>query len=131
MADPQPQVLTLDNIKGGAVSELFSAELSRVLENIDDINTDPKQKRTITLTVSLEPDSNRENVEIKAKCVSKLAGLMTVSTKAFIGKRDGRLVAVENDPLRGGLFDQEQAPRPLAAVAPFNGNPQAKDGQQQ
>lgn len=124
------QTVTLETIAGGAIKELFETELSRVLENIADINTDPAQKRTITINVEFKPGAKRDTADVKLKCGSKLAGIMTVNTALFMGKQNGKLVAVENDPRQGGLFDSEQQPRPLAAVAPFTTNSQpAKDGQ--
>lgn len=125
------KAVTLDTIAGGALVELFQKELVRTLENIADINTDPEQKRTISIQIELKPGAKRDQADVKVKCASKLAGLITLNTQFFIGKQAGHLVAVENDPRQGGLFDPEnESPRPLAAVASFTGNSgQAKDGQ--
>ncbi len=116
--------VTLDTIGGGALSELFAAELSRILSNITDPNTDSKTKRVMTLTVKFKPNRDRDVADVELTCSSKLAGIMTVSTQLFVGKHKGQLVAVESDPRQSGLFDQEE--RRLAAVAEF-GN--GKDGQ--
>ena len=48
------QRVTLDTIGGGALVELFALEMSRVLENIADPNTETTAKRTITLQVDDE-----------------------------------------------------------------------------
>lgn len=125
------KAVTLDTVAGGALVELFQAELVRTLDNIADINTDPEQKRTITITLELKPGPKRDTADVKVKCASKLAGIMTLNTQFFLGKQGGKLVAVENDPRQGGLFDEEQGPRQLAAVTPFskdNTQP-AKEGQ--
>lgn len=123
--------VSLETIAGGAIPELFQAELDRVLANMADINTDPEQKRTITITVSLETDVKREAIDVKVKLGSKLAGMMTVSTQLFMGMSAGKLVAVENDLRQSGLFDQDDAdkPRPLAAVANFTQQQPTKEGQ--
>lgn len=124
--------VSLATIANGAVVELFQAEMTRVLENIADINTDPEAKRTITIQVEFKPEGvKRDNADVKVKCTSKLAGILTINTAIFMGTKDGKLVAVENDPRQGSFFDsEEQQPRPLAAVAPFTNNTQqAKDGQ--
>lgn len=118
------QTVALETIAGGAIKELFEAELGRVLENIADINTDPAQKRTITISVEFKPGAKRDTADVKLKCGSKLAGIMTVNTQLFMGKQGGKLVAVENDPRQGALFDQDK-PGPRAAVTNFNG----KDGE--
>lgn len=122
------QTVKLETLAGGAVRELFQAELERVLENIADINTDPQVARTITLSVTLKPGPKRESADVKVKCASKLAGIVTVNTQLFMGRHQGKLVAVENDPRQGGLFDAPDQPQKLAAVAPINRNAPAKEG---
>lgn len=117
------QGVTLDTIGGGALAELFAAELTRVLANIADPNTDPEQKRAIGITVSFTPNRDRDVADVKLSCTSKLAGIMTVSTQVFMGKAGGKLIAVENDPRQSKLFD-EPAPA-LKAVSAFPG----KDGE--
>jgi hypothetical protein len=102
--------VTLDTIGGGALSELFGAELDRILANIADPNTDPTAKRQVTITVAFKPNRDRDLANVELKCASKLAGIMTVSAQ------------VENDPKQSKLFDNE---RPLAAVGAFG----QKDGE--
>ena len=126
------KTVALETIAGGAIKELFEAELGRVLDNIADINTDPAQKRTITISVEFKPGAKRDTADVKLKCGSKLAGIMTVNTQLFMGKHGGKLVAVENDPRQGALFDDQQA-SPLRAVAPVSPfqqpNQSTKDGE--
>lgn len=104
--------VTLDSIGGGALSELFGAELARILANIADPNTDPKAKRTVTIQVSFKANRDRDVADVALTCTSKLAGIMTVSTQLFMGKHQGQLIAVENDPRQSNLFDQ---PAPVSA----------------
>src|SRR5690349_802930 len=111
--------VTLDTIGGGALPELFEAELARVLANIADPNTDISTKREITIKVSLKPKKDRDVIDVEMKCQSKLAGIVTVSTQVFMGKQNGKLVAVENDPRQSKLFDQDRPT--LAAVASIKG----------
>jgi hypothetical protein len=114
--------VTLDTIAGGALTELFQAELSRILSNITDPNTDTTTKRVMTIQVKFKPNRDRDVADVDLTCSSKLAGIMTVSTQLFMGKHQGRLIAVESDPRQTNLFDQER--RPLAAVSDFK-----KDGE--
>lgn len=119
------QPVKLETIAGGAARELFDAEMDRVLANIADINTDPQTPRTITLSLTFKPGPKRETADVKVKCASKLAGILTVNTQLFMGKHNGKLVAVENDPRQGGLFDPQE-PKPLAPVSDINQGRQAK-----
>jgi hypothetical protein len=111
------QAVTLDTIGGGALAELFSAELARILQNIADPNTDVTTKRVITFAVSFKPKGDRDIADVELKCSSKLAGIRTVQTQLFMGKHQGKLIAVENDPRQSNLFDQ--AKPQLANVASF------------
>lgn len=129
---PNLKPVTLETIAGGAVVELFQAELARVLENMADINTDPEAKRTITLSVEFKPEGvKRDNADVKVKCTSKLAGILTINSQIYMGMHNGELVAVENDPRQGSFFDEEEKDsRPLASVANFQQqSTQTKDGQ--
>lgn len=105
--------VTLDTIGQGALVELFDAELARVLDNIQDPNTDAKMKRTITVKVTFAPNENRDVTDVNLTCGSKLAGIKTVSTRLFVGKSKGKLIAVENDPRQTTLFDQQARPVPI------------------
>jgi hypothetical protein len=119
--------VTLDTIGQGALVELFDAELARVLENIQDPNTDAKTKRTISVKVTFAPNENRDVTDVNLTCGSKLAGIKTVSTRLFVGKVKGQLVAVEHDPRQGALFD---APRPAPAPVAVGEFPQrSNEGQ--
>lgn len=115
--------VTLDTIGGGALMELFDAELARILSNITDPNTDTTTKRVMTLTIKFKPNRDRDVADVELQCGTKLAGIQTVNTQLFMGKHKGKLIAVENDPRQSNLFDRD---RDLAAVASFAAK---KDGE--
>jgi hypothetical protein len=99
-------VVTLATLADGAAAELFQSELDRVLRNIADVNTDAKQKRTITLTVTFAPDEERELGHVTVKAAAKLAGLKGAKTNVYFGRHQGQLVATEYNPKQSGLFDE-------------------------
>jgi hypothetical protein len=107
------QGVTLDNIGGGALAELFAMELARVLANIADVNTDEKGKRTIAISVSFKP-KDRDVADVELTCSSKLAPTAKVSTQVFMGRQAGKLIAVESDPRQSNLFDP---PKPISVAA--------------
>ena len=41
----------------GAVVERIDYEMSRMIDNIIDPNTDPKKKRTLTIKIDITPDA--------------------------------------------------------------------------
>jgi hypothetical protein len=115
---PQQEAVSLATIGGGALAELFDAELARILSNITDPNTDPHTKRVMTFTIKFTPNRDRDVADVQLTCGSKLAGIMTVSTQLFVGKHQGKLIAVENDPRQTSLFDADPPVRFPALSTP-------------
>lgn len=106
--------VTLENIGGGALAELFGLELAKVLTNIADPNTNEKGKRVIAIAVTFKP-KDRETVDVELTCSAKLAPITKVDTRVFMGRQNGKLVAVEQDPKQSNLFDQPKLATPIAA----------------
>ena len=80
--------LTLDNIgKPGLVEELFEHELAKVLQNVADVNTETKTKRTITLTFEVLPDLERQNLKVNISATSKLAPIPKQEGHIFVEEK--------------------------------------------
>jgi len=94
--------------------------LDKVLQNIGDPNTDAEATRTITLKIKIKPDENRELAGVQIDAESKLAPHRPVGTSVFVGKKDGRVVAVENNPRQPGIFDDDSTKKTMAQVHPIN-----------
>jgi hypothetical protein len=96
----------------GAIKERVDYEMAKVIDNILDQNTNPTKKRTVTLTIGLTPDSERQQVSISVVAKSKLEPTNPVSTALYItGDKDGAVTAVEMVPQIPGQMDmssQEQ-----------------------
>jgi hypothetical protein len=107
---PDLSEVTLENLHGGAAVELFQKELYRVLENIQDPNTNPEAKRSLTMKVTFEPDEERERADITLEVVSKLASHKPVRGPIYMGQKDGRPVAAAFDPNQPDFF-QAQDPQ--------------------
>lgn len=100
--------LTLLNLAGGGIVERFQDALEEVLENISDVNTDPKATRAITIKVTFKPrDDDRDFGDISFDCSPSLAPPRKVHTQAWFGRDGKRYVAVENNPRQPGLFKQD------------------------
>jgi hypothetical protein len=56
--------VTLSNLCGGAIEEVFQREFAEVLSNIGDVNTDPEAKRKIVLEFTLEPFEDRSGAQV-------------------------------------------------------------------
>lgn len=106
--DAQDTVSLATLLRGGAI-ERFDDELQRVLENILDPNTDDG-KRSVTLTVTLDPSENRQSASVDVKCSSKVQGARPVDTTIFFAQRHGRAVAVEHNPDQLAMAFAQQTP---------------------
>ena len=99
-------VLTIESLAGGGAVELFHRELDRVLANIQDPNTEAKEVRAVILQLRIKPTQDRESGVVSVQCRSKLAPPQPLVNQVFMGRRDGKLVAVTHDPKQSTLFDQ-------------------------
>ncbi|EIZ4604337.1 hypothetical protein MPU16_000740 [Staphylococcus pseudintermedius] len=101
--------MRLNNVKlselgQGALQELFESELEKVIENINDINTDPTKKRKITMTIDIKSDEYREIIFADVKVKSNLVSIDSTGIKLFnIVDENGERVVNE---LRSGAKGQ-------------------------
>lgn len=86
--------VTLSTLADGAADELFIDALSKVCENVADPNTDPKEKRVISLQFTITADEERHVGDIAVKCKTVLAGNKGLKVGVYFGKQDGLDVAV-------------------------------------
>lgn len=99
MPEPRLHEVTIGTLNGGAIPELFQRELSKVVENIDDPNTERRAKRKIVLEITFEPlDDTRESAAVAIVAKSKLAGVKPHGVSVWLSRSGGRLVAFQKDP---------------------------------
>lgn len=94
----------------GALLEKADIEFERVLANIDDVNTNPIKKRSITITIDLYPTNDRKKIRLLANAKSKIEPTAPIETTLFtvqeIDKETG-------EPYRELHEVMEQAPGQL------------------
>ena len=83
--------IDLNNFADGALLERVNAEIGKVLENIQDPNTEATKKRKVTITLELEPNNRRELADVVTSVKSTLVPAASVSASLMIG-HDGRQV---------------------------------------
>lgn len=106
------------NLKGGAAMDMFARELDRVLENINDPNTEPDAGREIVLKVKFIPSKERDTAVVKLSSSTKLAGVRAQATTIHMGRNQGRMVAAEFDPRQMTITEAMGEP---ASVTPIDG----------
>ena len=115
MTQEGPKLITLSNLLDGAVEERFQDALARVLENLDDPNTDTKPARRIVVVLKVTTDDERRGATVEVSCATKLAPLRPLGSFLLLGRHEGRPAAVEALP-QEQLFPKPNAqPRVLAS----------------
>lgn len=92
-----PNMINFNEFANGALAEQLNTELVKVLENIADPNTEARDARKVTLTLTFKPDEAREFSSVDIKTQAKLASPKPLSTKMLIDKdlKTGKVVGAE------------------------------------
>lgn len=78
--------LDLDRINGGRVMEQYRYAALKVLANCLDPAVSFKGKRSITVKISVEPDENRDNINVESNVSYKLSPPLAAVTKMTLSK---------------------------------------------
>lgn len=106
----------------GAIQERVDYEVSRVVDNILDMNTEAKVKRKVTLTIEMVPDEDRRVVKIAASAKSTLAPVVPVGTSLVVtSDGNGEMILAEIVPQVPGQLSmagtEQEAPKILKIAA--------------
>lgn len=83
----------------GAIEEKVDYEVTRVIDNILDVNTKPDAKRKITITLEFVPDAERKHIALYASAKSALVPTAAVATAMVItSDGNGEMVVAEMVP---------------------------------
>jgi hypothetical protein len=82
----------------GAIGERLDYELSKVVDNIADLNTKADAVRKITLTLSLKPDSERQNIKMSTQVKSTLTPTNNIESALYLTESDEGKALVEMLP---------------------------------
>lgn len=109
----------------GAIMERIDYEMSRVIDNIADVNTKATAKRKITIVIELTPDDSRQNIQASATAKSTLAPTNPITTSLFVtSDGNGEAIIAEMIPQIPGQLniqgDEQEQPRILKLVSSFD-----------
>lgn len=107
--------VTIFTIGGGVLGELFDRELESVVADILDLNSKATAKRSITIKINISPDENRNFGTAEIEVSSTLGKPKPFGTQIFFGRKNGKIIAVENIPQQGEMFDRT-GPRPVVDI---------------
>lgn len=107
--EPEKEEVSLSNLCGGAIEEVFQREWASVLANIADLNTPAEAKRKVSLELTLKPFKDRSGAQVSFSCKSKTMPVEAVEGTVFLQRRGLVMVAVPHDPRQIRLFDPKSA----------------------
>lgn len=92
--------------------ELFEHEVTKMLKNVADLNTDPEAKRSITMEFVFKPSPDRKSAVVKLTFKAKHAGVNAVAGSVFMSTAHGEVRAFTEDPRQAKLFVAAPAATP-------------------
>lgn len=106
----------------GAIQERVDYEVTRVVDNLLDMNTEAKAKRKVTLTITMTTDDNRRVVKVEASAKSALAPVTPIDTSLVItADGNGEMMLAEIVPQVPGQMsltgEVQEAPKILKLAA--------------
>jgi len=102
------QIGKLDELMDGALTERFNYEMERVLQNVFDVNTNPKAKRQIQIVIDITPNERRDAAEFKVDVKSKVAPPIAVAQTVMLYQDDdGNVTATELTGQVPGQMDMD------------------------
>lgn len=106
----------------GAIQERVDYEVSRVVDNLLDMNTEAKAKRKVVLTIVMATDDDRRVVKVEASAKSTLAPVTPIGTSLVItADGNGEMMLAEIIPQVPGQIsmagDEQEAPKILKIAA--------------
>jgi hypothetical protein len=106
--DNDYQKINLGNLLHGSAEELFEESLKKVIENIEDLNTNHKAKREIVIKLTIEPtDENRSSAVCSLDVQAKLAPRRGYSAPIVFGRENTEIFAYQM-PRQMPLFTEPE-----------------------
>lgn len=90
--------INLLDMMGGAVGERVSYELSKIMRNCKDLNTEPKKARMLTIEFAITPTEARDSASIRVSVKSKLAPVKALDSTLLIGGTADEPIVMEYTP---------------------------------
>ena len=90
--------ISILDIMNGAIGERAAYELSRIMKNCRDLNTEAKKARTLTIKLLIVPTENRDSVAVRAAVESKLVPVKPIDGALLLGGTMDESVVMEYTP---------------------------------
>lgn len=97
----------------GAIQERADYEITKIIENIVDVNTSATAARKLTVTLTLKPDDSRQNIAVGVVAKSTLAPTNPVTTALYVVDKDTVVEMTPQIPGQVSLDGQEEEAAPI------------------
>lgn len=107
---------TIATLANGTLDERFQVAMRDLIANVQDLNTNPKAKRTIKMTVEVRPSTDRDSAQVLIGVETKLAPMLPQETVLHFVRspKTGKFEALASGYNQDHLFDTAAASRSLA-----------------
>lgn len=123
----EKDAFTMATMNGGGIIEKVDEAILKVLDNIDDVNTEATKKRRVTLEIEFSATKKRTEVKATSKVKVKLEPDEALETTLYYKKTMGGMLVTEHNPEQLA-FPTEVPPGPRALEEPAKTpNPQAAE----
>lgn len=113
--------LSLINLDGGGAVEMFDHTLQEVIEDLVDVNKDPKAPRSVVLTVVFKPQPGAKMAMFGYKVKSNLAPTNAFEGSVFLEqKTDGGVTAYGDTPIERAIKKVKVREQPEAGPGSKN-----------
>lgn len=119
------KVIELENVAGGAFAEKLNDAIYKVVENIQDPNTEATKIRKIMVEMKFKPLKNRQMANLSITVTKKLAESEAAETQMIMGinMRTGEIEAREYNgqiPGQMNFSDMEMDSAPITKSDPID-----------
>lgn len=104
------KIFDFQEVAGGALQEKLNRELQKVFNNMMDPNTPWKNKRQITIKMTLEQNEDRDDCKAEIQVETKLAPVKSIETRFSLGRNldNGEVYAAEYGPGLKGQMSMDE-----------------------
>ena len=109
------ELKSLDQLMDGALVERFNQELSKLMDNVFDMRTDPNKRRRISLIFDFKPNERRDAAEMSADVKIVTAPPVPLTQTVLMSISDDGHVRIteRTDQIPGQInFEGKEAPMP-------------------
>lgn len=118
--ETETEQTTLANLAKGAAMELFEIELEKVLENIADVNRDPKKPRELNILIKFTPTESPNIILVDVGIKPKLSAFNSIKTHISFGRNENtrRMEAHEIQRSQRQFWDDEKESGNVRPIRP-------------